>query len=165
MHIQTRSFGNFSTKPAGVAGFIGRSMLTIEGFSHYSGQSGFASTANPAENHRMGNSLLSQGVLQGTDDGLLSDNFGKPLGPRFSGKDKVGQGRFQQLRIGGARHWGRQNNCPDGMPIKKDSRAPCTHKEGHYRCFLPDLTGFAVLYCAGPGYHTEIIFEKERTFE
>jgi len=38
---------------------------------------------------------------------------------------------------------------------KKIARLPCAHKEVHYRCFLPDLTGFVILYCTGPGYHTD----------
>ena len=38
---------------------------------------------------------------------------------------------------------------------------PAAHKEGHYRCFLPDLAGFVILCCAGPGYQTEIIDGRE----
>ncbi len=33
---------------------------------------------------------------------------------------------------------------------------PASHKVAHYRCFLPDLAGFVILCCAGPGYQTEI---------
>ncbi len=40
---------------------------------------------------------------------------------------------------------------------KDDSRATLAHKECHYRCFLPDLAGFVILCCAGPGYQTEIL--------
>ena len=38
---------------------------------------------------------------------------------------------------------------------KRIARHPHAHKECHYRCFLPDLTGFVILYCTGPGYHTD----------
>jgi len=33
---------------------------------------------------------------------------------------------------------------------------PGAHKEGHYRCSLPDLAEFMILCCTGPGYQTEI---------
>jgi len=33
---------------------------------------------------------------------------------------------------------------------------PVAHKEGHYRCSLPDLAGFMILCCTGPGYQTRI---------
>ena len=33
---------------------------------------------------------------------------------------------------------------------------PVAHKEGHYRCSLPDLAEFMILCCTGPGYQTEI---------
>ncbi len=29
---------------------------------------------------------------------------------------------------------------------------PVAHKEGHYRCSLPDLAEFVNLCCTGPGY-------------
>ena len=47
---------------------------------------------------------------------------------------------------------------------KKIARLPCAHKEIHCRCFLPDLTGFVILYCTGPGYHTDdhLITKKKR---
>ena len=38
------------------------------------------------------------------------------------------------------------------MPIA-DSQVTLWHRELiRYRCFLPDLTGFAVLPCTGPNY-------------
>jgi hypothetical protein len=37
------------------------------------------------------------------------------------------------------------------------ARHPCGTQNDYYRCFLPDLTGFVTLCCAGPGYQlTEI---------
>jgi len=33
---------------------------------------------------------------------------------------------------------------------------PVAHKEGHYRCFLPNLAGFMNRCCTGPGYQTGI---------
>ena len=47
---------------------------------------------------------------------------------------------------------------------KRIARHPCAHKEGHYRCFLPDLTEFVILYCPGPGYHTDdhVVMEERR---
>jgi len=33
---------------------------------------------------------------------------------------------------------------------------PASHKGAHYRCFLPDLAGFVILCCTGPGYQAEI---------
>jgi hypothetical protein len=42
----------------------------------------------------MGNPFLAQSILQGSDNGLLADNLCKGLGPRFSGKDEIGQGGF-----------------------------------------------------------------------
>jgi len=45
---------------------------------------------------------------------------------------------------------------------------PVAHKEGHYRCFLPNLAGFMTLCCTGPGYQTGIYGvydgQKERSF-
>ena len=47
----------------------------------------------------MGNPVLAQGILQGPDNSLLADNLCKDLGPRFSGKDEIGQDDFQGLGI------------------------------------------------------------------
>ncbi len=33
---------------------------------------------------------------------------------------------------------------------------PATHKECRYRCFLPDLAGFAIPCCAGPAIKVEL---------
>ena len=38
---------------------------------------------------------------------------------------------------------------------------PVAHKEGHYRCSLPDLAGFMILCCTGPGYQNRNL-ELER---
>lgn len=52
---------------------------------------------------------------------------------------------------------GSHSRRQSGEPEKNDSQAPPRHtKVVHYRCFLPDLTGFMSLCCAGPGYHTRI---------
>lgn len=47
------------------------------------------------------------------------------------------------------------------------SRVTCTHIKTRYRCFLPDLAGFTILCCAGPGItsNTEcisVLFSKSR---
>jgi hypothetical protein len=44
---------------------------------------------------------------------------------------------------------------------------PVAHKEGHYRCSLPDLAEFMILCCTGPGYQTEIWnwIEKSKGFK
>jgi hypothetical protein len=41
---------------------------------------------------------------------------------------------------------------------------PAAHKEIRYRCFLPDLAGFTILCCAGPGYQsrTQKLAERVR---
>ena len=31
---------------------------------------------------------------------------------------------------------------------------PAAHKKCRYRCFLPDLAGFAIPCCTGPGYQS-----------
>jgi hypothetical protein len=54
----------------------------------------------------------------------------------------------------------RATKIPDiflaGAAAKKMiARHPAAHKVTRYRCFLPDLAGFASLCCTGPGYQTE----------
>jgi hypothetical protein len=39
------------------------------------------------------------------------------------------------------------------------------HRTGRYRCFLPDLAGFAMFCCTGPGYQDRILLAERVRFE
>ena len=42
---------------------------------------------------------------------------------------------------------------------------PAAHKEGHYRCFLPDLAEFVILRCADPAITPKSYMAERERFE
>jgi hypothetical protein len=94
MEIHRTTGHNLLTGTAAVARLRGCSLLTVQGLGHNSGKRCLAGSPHTAENKGMGNPVLAQGILQGTDHSLLANDLGKDLGTGFSGKDKIGQLRF-----------------------------------------------------------------------
>lgn len=47
-------------------------------------------------------------------------------------------------------------------PERMIAGLPAAHGEIRYRCFLPDLAGFAILRCTGPGYQNQTMAERVR---
>ena len=86
--------------------------------------------------------IATETVLEGLDYCPLPHYFIKGLGPGFSGKYQIGHGGSE----------GVEGMVLEGPQKKNDSRAPCTHRGGHCRCFLPDLAEFMIRCCIGPGY-------------
>ena len=156
LKIDAGPLGNLPAGAALVARFAGRTLFAVQGFGHDAGEGGLAGAPHPAEQEGVRNPSLGQGVLQGADHGLLTDDLGKTLRSGFSGEDEVGQNGNRWSMIVAAAEpvpCGREGHHA-GLRKKRIARHPCTHKEVRYRCFLPDLTEFAILYCTGPGYHT-----------
>jgi hypothetical protein len=52
-----------------------------------------------------------------------------------------------------------------GRVEKMIAEHPVAHKEGHYRCSLPDLAEFMILCCTGPGYQTGICILKKKKLD
>ena len=68
-----------------VAGFRRFTLFAVYRLGHDPGKGSFAGTAHPAEDQGMGDPVLQEAVLQGTDNGFLADHLGKGLGSGFSG--------------------------------------------------------------------------------
>ena len=99
LKVHAGPFGDSTAGTAGVAGLCYRTILAIKSLGHNARQGRFTGTANSAEDQGMGHAILGKCVLQGTDNRSLANYFGKSLRTGFSGKDKIGQGGYQQSMI------------------------------------------------------------------
>ena len=103
----------------------------------------------------MGDALRSNRILQRASDMLLAGNILEALRPPFPRQYQV---RHKFRPAGGQNYGGRFSNypprcvdSPSGCPLLT-ARFPRGTGVCRYRCFLPDLTGFAVPPCTGPNY-------------
>ena len=78
---------NFPTGVALVAGLRGGTLLAVECLGQDAGGGGLSHPADSREEVGVGESVLRDGVLQGADNGLLTDYLLKALGTKLSGKD------------------------------------------------------------------------------
>ena len=73
-------------------------------------------------------------ILESLDDRILSDHFFKKLWSEFSCDDLV----FHLVC------------CGRTVPLGPGPGDTVSHRVTHYRCFLPDLAGFAGANCTAP---------------
>ena len=133
--VDADAVANFYTEIALVAGFRRRALFAIECLGEQAGGGGFTDAAGAGKQVGVGHAVHPDGVVEGADDVLLSDQLRKLLGPPFAGRDlKVHI--LQEVA---------------GDKIKGRIAGYLTAPEGTcYRCFLPDLTGFTRPRCVRP---------------
>ena len=87
--IERAAFGDFDAE--GIIGVeVDRGPFgTIEGFGKNSGGRGFSGAAGADEEISVGESILLDGIAEGSDHMILSKNVGKSAGAVFSGKNLV----------------------------------------------------------------------------
>lgn len=88
-NVERAAFGDFNRERIfGVESDTG-SALGVEGFREDSGGGRFPGAAGADEEVSVGKTFLLDGITQGLDDVILSEDVGEGAGTVFSGKDLV----------------------------------------------------------------------------
>ncbi len=137
-HIERDALGDLVTGRARVAR-IGRGpALALECLGEDARGRRLPHPAGPAEEERMRDAAGANGRLQRPRRVLLADDVLEALWPQPSGQDPIRHAKRPARRRAARRWW---------------LGLPAAQRDIRYRCFLPDLTGFATPPCAGPSHH------------
>jgi hypothetical protein len=79
------AFRDFPAVRAGVAGYIRRTLFTVDGLGQNAGDGGLSHTPRSAEEEGVGNAVLADGIFQGLDHVRLPHHVLEDLGPPFPG--------------------------------------------------------------------------------
>ena len=88
-NVQRAAFGDFNRERIFGVEFDTWSALGVEGFREDSGGGSFSGAAGADEEVSVGKAFLLDGITQGLDDVILSEDVGEGAGTVFSGKDLI----------------------------------------------------------------------------
>jgi hypothetical protein len=92
------ALGNFDAQGADVAGFMGNTALTIEGFGQDAGHTRFTDSAGATEEKGVGYAAGIDCVLESATDMFLTGQFRKGLGTVFPGQDFIVRAVGQEIQ-------------------------------------------------------------------
>ena len=126
---------DFDATGALAAGLVGGPVDAIQAAGQDARNGRLAGPALAGKDVAVRDAVLPDGIGERRPDVFLSDQLGEGLGPVLAGDDLVHGMRRQYAR----------------PRVIRGTRL------NHYRCFLPDLAGFAAARCTEPGawnYHS-----------
>ena len=127
-HIHALARGDLKTGRALITRCYSRSLKAIQTFGKDSGGGCLANSTRSRKQIGMPDAVHLDGILEGLNDRLLTNDILEYLRPELSGNDLILHRIYRGSGPGvTASHWGTR-----------------------YRCFLPDLAGFAGSNCAAP---------------
>lgn len=88
-NVERAAFGNLNRERIFGVEFDTGPALGVEGFREDSGGGCFSGAAGADEEVSVGKTFLLDGITQGLDDVILSEDVGKGAGTVFSGKDLI----------------------------------------------------------------------------
>src|SRR5439155_27198238 len=135
-HVEGTSLADLAAVRALVAGLLADPALAVERLREETRRRRLAHPPRPGEEEGVGDAARRDGGLERARHVLLADDLLEPL-------------RSEPAREHLVSHAG---GPPRGVRRWRLGH-PAAQRDGRYRCFLPDLTGFATLSCAGPNHH------------